>query len=88
MTSDQTQDLHERLFALEVLTMQMGALLTAKSANPSEIAEYWQAGMDLIVKNRDDISPEDADGVLEHYKQLTSSIEAIALEFKKIASEA
>ncbi len=88
MTPEQSTEIQDRLFALEVLMMQMGALMTAKSSDPSEITQYWQAGMGELVKREPTMPAEAVEGIREKYDLLVSSIEETALEFRRIAADA
>lgn len=87
MTAEQATDIQDRLFALEVLMMQMGALMTAKSSSPTDVAQYWQTGMDQLVQREPTLPAETVENIREKYNLLVSSIEATAVEFRRIAEE-
>lgn len=88
MTPEQSTEIQDRLFALEVLMMQMGALMTAKSNNPAEITQFWQAGMGELVKREPTLPADTVEGIREKYDLLVSSIEQTAVEFRRIADGA
>jgi len=85
MTPEQATDIQDRLFALEVLMMQMGALMTARSSNPSDIAQYWQSGMEQLVQREPGMPEETVESIRAKYDLLVSSIESTAVEFRRIA---
>ncbi|MCV6590936.1 MAG: hypothetical protein OIF57_18235 [Marinobacterium sp.] len=88
MTAEQATDIQDRLFALEVLVMQMGTLMTARTNDPAEVTRFWQGGMDELVKREPMLPAETVDAIRAKYDLLVSSIEETAVEFRRIAAEA